>query len=595
MAIELKKKAPTAHTFLEVVRQRYGTATHIVYLCFGLATNILVTAMLLTGGSAVVSDLTGMNTVAACFLLPLGVVIYTLFGGIRATFLTDYIHTVIIYVIILVFAFTVYATSDLIGSPGRLYDLLVKLAETSPLAGNAEGSYLTMKSRSGGIFYVINLAGNFGTVFLDNGYWNKAIAASPASALPGYVMGGLAWFSIPWLLATTLGLAALALQHNPAWPTYPNPMSAADVSAGLVLPNAAVALLGKGGAGAALILVFMAVTSASSAELIAVSSIFTFDIYKTYFNPTASGKRLIWITHTTVIAYGLVMAGFSVGLFYAGVSMGYLYLLMGVIISAGVIPLCLTLMWKGLNWHAATFTPVIGFIFAITSWLSTTKGLFGTLNVTTTGSEMPMLAGNVVALCSPLVIVPVLTLIFKMDNYDFEELKNIKSVKDDYPVEEETTIDSTEASKTMAVVNEEAIAARDAADQLILHKYSKIARILTVVIALSLLIIWPMPMYGSGYIFSKKFFTGWVVVAVIWGMMGLLAVGVYPLIESRLAIAHTLRGIFWDLTGQSYKLRAWQNAHPEEMHGHVQRGVDAQIFNAPGSPPPELSEREEKE
>lgn len=32
--------------------------------------------------------------------------------------------------------------------------------------------------------------GNFGTVFLDNGYYNKAIAASPVDALPGYIMGG---------------------------------------------------------------------------------------------------------------------------------------------------------------------------------------------------------------------------------------------------------------------------------------------------------------------------------------------------------------------------------------------------------------------
>jgi urea-proton symporter len=58
-----------------------GQVTHCVYICFGLFTNILVTAMLLTGGSAVVTSLTGMPTAAACFLLPLGVVIYTMFGG----------------------------------------------------------------------------------------------------------------------------------------------------------------------------------------------------------------------------------------------------------------------------------------------------------------------------------------------------------------------------------------------------------------------------------------------------------------------------------------------------------------------------------
>jgi Na+/proline symporter len=52
-------------------------------------------------------------------------------------------------------------------------------------------------------------------------------------------------------------------------------MKNADVSAGLVLPYAAVAILGKGGAVCTLLIVFMDVRSASSAELRAVSSIFT--------------------------------------------------------------------------------------------------------------------------------------------------------------------------------------------------------------------------------------------------------------------------------------------------------------------------------
>jgi urea-proton symporter len=81
LAIELKRRAPNAHTFLEVIRARYGKVTHVVYIIFGLMTNILVTAMLLSGGSAVASSLTGVPTAAGCFLLPVGVVLYTMFGG----------------------------------------------------------------------------------------------------------------------------------------------------------------------------------------------------------------------------------------------------------------------------------------------------------------------------------------------------------------------------------------------------------------------------------------------------------------------------------------------------------------------------------
>ncbi|RMZ76393.1 hypothetical protein DV737_g4866, partial [Chaetothyriales sp. CBS 132003] len=426
----LKRRAPNAHTFLEVIRARYGTITHMVFLTFGLMTNILVTAMLLTGGSAVVTSLTGVPTAAACFLLPVGVVLYTMFGGIKATFLTDYVHTVMILIIIFVFAFTAYATSDIAGSPAKVWELLVAASERHPVSGNAEGSYLTMRSKEGAIFFVINIVGNFGTVFLDNGYYNKAIAASPVDALPGYVMGGLSWFAIPWLCATTMGLSALALENNPAFPTYPDRIPHEDVTAGLVLPYAAVALLGKGGAAATLLLVFMAVTSASSAELIAVSSIWTYDIYQTYINPKASGIFLIRMSHASCIGYAIIMAGFSTGLHYAGVGMGYLYLLMGCIISSAVLPATLALMWKDQNWVAAAGAPVLGFIVALVAWLVTAKKECGVLNVDCTGSNNPMLAGNVAALLSPLVFVPLLTFAFGRQNYDWESMRQIRKGDD---------------------------------------------------------------------------------------------------------------------------------------------------------------------
>lgn len=59
--------------------------------------------------------------------------------------------------------FTVYATSDKIGSPGAMYDMLKEAAIKKPVSGNAGGSYLTMRSKSGLIFGVINIIGNFAT------------------------------------------------------------------------------------------------------------------------------------------------------------------------------------------------------------------------------------------------------------------------------------------------------------------------------------------------------------------------------------------------------------------------------------------------
>lgn len=76
-------------------------------------------------------------------------------------------HTTVLFAIIFTFIFTVYATSPKIGSPAAMHSLLAAASAESPVPGNAHGSYLTMRSKNGLIFGVINVIGNFATVFQD--------------------------------------------------------------------------------------------------------------------------------------------------------------------------------------------------------------------------------------------------------------------------------------------------------------------------------------------------------------------------------------------------------------------------------------------
>jgi hypothetical protein len=53
--------------------------------------------------------------------------------------------------------------------------------------------------------------GNFGTVFVDQSYWQGAIGAKPSATYKGYLLGGLCWFAVPFTMATSMGLAARAM------------------------------------------------------------------------------------------------------------------------------------------------------------------------------------------------------------------------------------------------------------------------------------------------------------------------------------------------------------------------------------------------
>ncbi|CAB4476727.1 Na+/solute symporter [Rhizophagus irregularis] len=528
LAVEVKRKAPNAHTFLEIVNARYGKATHIIFLIFGMLTNVIVTAMLLLGGSAVVNALTGVNTIACCFLLPLGVLVYTLFGGLKATFLTDYVHTSVIYIIILSFLFTVYASSDVIGSPGKMYDLLLDASIKNPVVDNEQGSYVTMASLQGIIFGIINIVGNFGTVFVDNAYWQRAIAARPSSTVKAYLIGGLSWFSIPFTLATTMGIAGVALVGAGKM----DPPTDHEVSAGLVLPLAATALLGKAGAFAVMVLVFMAVTSAASAELIAVSSIYTYDIYRTYIHSGALGKQVIRQSHASVIFFGLLMGALATILNYIGVDLGYMYLLMGIISSPAVIPVAYTLVWKKQTAVAAVAGALLGLICGIIAWLVAAQKLFGEITLKSTGDNYPMLAGNLSSLIISGLVATIVSLI-KPANFNFDITRQkLEILTDDEVVENAIHEDPMEK------------------DPVRLTKAFNFAIISSVALTIILIIIWPLPMYGTRYVFSRPFFTFWVAISMIWAIIATIACTIYPVVESRRSITTVIVGMIRDIRGQ---------------------------------------------
>ncbi|EPS43878.1 hypothetical protein H072_2174 [Dactylellina haptotyla CBS 200.50] len=543
LAIELKRRAPSAHTYLELIRARYGTGAHITYLVFATFTNILVTLMLLTGGSAVVNYLTGIPTAAACFLIPIPVILFTVFGGLKATIMSDYTHSALVLIFILVFTFKIYVTSPELGSFGKVWELLQEASRNEPVEGNEQGSYLTMRSKDGGIFFVINIVGNFGTVFLDQGYWQKAISSDIGAALNGYVLGGISWFSIPFLCATTMGLAGVALQNNPVWPSYPNRLPEADVSAGLVLPNVAVALMGQQGALIALVLLFLAVSSAFSSELVAVSSIFTYDVYRTYINPQASGRRLRNLSHIAVVGFSFFIAGFSVGLWYIGISLGYLYLMMGVVISSAVLPAACTMLSTKQNKIAVIASPILGTICSFIGWFVTAYKKFGVINVASTGSNDPMLVGNLVALLSPILFIPLFTFAFGPQNYDWTSMRtDIKLVDDSEFLKEDANIRTIQHIAEGEEYEEQ---------QKMLKRKSLIAKVLASGLTICLLLLWPIPMYGSKYVFSKSFFEGWVVVGIIWAFVALGITGVYPLWEGRKSMARVGEGFVLAITGKS--------------------------------------------
>ncbi|BDD57786.1 urea active transporter [Monascus purpureus] len=577
IAVKIKTNAPGAHTMPEIVLSRHGTTAHITYLCYGLATNMLVGAILVLGGAQVVEALTGMNVYAANFLIPLVVAAYVIAGGLRSTFIADYTHTVILFAVILIFGFLVNATSDLVGSPGKLYDLLIEASEKRPIARNTEGSYLTFHSIEGLKFAFDILISGFSTVWLDQAYWQRAIASRPETSVKAYILGGIAWYGIPFGFATFMGLGCAALTSNPRFPTYPNPLTAEQVNAGLSSPSTAITVLGQGGAVLMLILLFMAVTSSTSAELIAVSSLLTFDIYKTYFRPNTSSAMLVRVSHWGIALFALILAAFCSILNAAGVSLTWLLTCLGVLVGGAALSVGLILLWDRMSTVATVVAPWVGLGCGLIAWFITAWKRSNVIDISTTGDTTNALAGDVTSFGTGAVTAVILSYVFpgKRNSSNLghvEQTSTVSGVSVQEPElqskqvttteEKDATLSPPDAARYQAELQPKQAKLVSTGNELVDYLESKqiepmdadlakkserLAMVANAVFFFIAVILVPFTLFGTKYIFSKPFFTGWVVVSFIWVWVSMIICVVYPVVESAGALRDISRGVWMDL------------------------------------------------
>jgi len=270
-----------------VIKARFGTRTHLVFCTFAFFTNLIVMMSLTVAGTAVLNSLVkDLSPELAAMLLATVIGGYTLIGGLGATFYVSYFNTALIFLLIIMLMVEVFFNpfghvENPFGSSEAIFEFIACWKAPEESVGNKGESYLTFFSSGGLVFGIVNIVGNFGTVFCDQAYWQSSVAAKPLQGVWGFIAGGLCWFAIPFGLATTMGLAYLGLSSAQGAPM----LSDDDVMSGLAAPLVAQKLLGPVGEYSMLFLILMAVMSTGSAEIIAVASIVIYDVYQAYICP----------------------------------------------------------------------------------------------------------------------------------------------------------------------------------------------------------------------------------------------------------------------------------------------------------------------
>lgn len=236
---------------------------------------------------------------------------------------------------------------------------------------------------------------------------------------------------------------------------------------------------------------------------------------------------------------------------------------------------------------------VLGLALGIVAWLVTAQTQYGTLTVDTTGSDNPLLAGNLVSIGVPTVITVIWSLV-KPDNYTFTETRAINA-PDAQEEDENIPKDTKELSETPswdekgalpisdtpkaapAATIEHQLAkdgghaekgtqlynAADADDehvhvrragldpaelQATVRSATRVALPLTFV-----LIIFVPCMAIIPRTFSPAGLGAWVGICIAWMFVSAGIVIALPVWESRQALGAIFRGIFLDITGKGGK------------------------------------------
>jgi hypothetical protein len=375
---------------------------------------------------------------------------------------------------------------------------------------------------------VCSVIGNFGTVFVDQSYWQSAVAAKPGAAHKGYILGGMVWFTIPFALATALGLAGNAL--NVA-------LTSGDAGSGLVPPAAAIALFGKPGGILVMIQLTMAIVSAllprpsrgptsarkpsthashavvcvqhslysacrasavwsqlstGSAECIAVSSLMSYDVYRTYINPAATGSQILFVSRVFVFVWAIVMGVASVILYEMKIGLGCaclratghrlrterslrqlvclapsrlldrralvrvagVYNFMAIALGSAVCPIACSIYTDKLNATFAILAAVVGNVCAVVVWISyaSTIDADGDFVNNSLGYLYSQLWGGLTALVSSFLIC-VFGCVVAPSNFDWKIMsEGIKLVGGDGGEESKVLGDVDEESTPEALL-----------------------------------------------------------------------------------------------------------------------------------------------
>ena len=338
LALRIKQLMPQGRTSGDFIRLRYG---RLAWWVFMVITAIYTLGFLMTqamGAGLLLQALSGFDYHVGMVVVIGVATLYTLFGGMRAVIGTDFIQSLLIMVLLAVVAVLAFRTFPV----PELHTALL----------NRHPDRLDLLLPAGLLIAWNSALFSMGEVFHNNIWWSRVFASRRTVVVASFVLGGLAWMSVP-LVTGSIGLVALARDL---------PLEQVN----MVFPVMAADLLGAGGAALVFVVVFASLTSTLDSLLASTADLLAEDVYFRLLRPQASDAQLKQAARLMVVGLAVVTLALS---WPRLDSLRSVLFFTGALVASTVWPVACGLYWRSANRGAAVLAMLSGSIVGLIAYV----------------------------------------------------------------------------------------------------------------------------------------------------------------------------------------------------------------------------------
>jgi len=340
LAVRIRNIAPYGYTLPEFIRSRFDAKTHIAYLFSFLSLQICALAVQILAGASTIHWFTGISFVNAAVLITIIFSSYSLISGMEASIITDFVQmTMVIIICALIVPWVLIKAGGLASITGGL----------GGYSGKFTNIFDPYVAYSFGIPVAIGLlAGPIG----DQQHWQRAFAIKKGILMKTHFLSGLVFGVVPVLLAF-LGFIAANHSLNTGW-NLSNAQLVGPVTVSHLLPTSATMLF--------VLMILSGLASAGDSALCAAVSLGAIDIHKTYINPNASDREIVFVSRLTMVIIAIL--GLVIALL-PNMKVLYLFLFYGTLRAATMLPTVLSLYWKSFSADACFLAVVLATLLGL--------------------------------------------------------------------------------------------------------------------------------------------------------------------------------------------------------------------------------------